>query len=60
MRSMVAVSVASDENDGRVAYLSKSPCHLNPLAAAFETNVHQDNIGLITHCKQEGLLSICR
>jgi hypothetical protein len=35
-----AISIASDENDSCVAYLSKPPCDLNPFAASFETNVH--------------------
>jgi hypothetical protein len=55
-----AVSVSGDEDDRCVAYLSKPPSGLDPLAASFKANVHQDNIGLIFHCTQKGILCICR
>jgi hypothetical protein len=54
------VSVSGDEDDRCLAYLSKPPSGLDPFAASFEINVHQDNVGLIFHCTQKGFLSVCR
>jgi len=56
----VVVRVSDDKDDRYVAYLSKPPSGLDPFATSFEIDVHQDNIGLIFHCTQKGLLSICR
>ena len=55
----VGVSVPGDEDNRYVAYLSKPPSGLDSFAAPLEINVHQDNIGLILHCLQKGILSIC-
>src|SRR6266508_2496787 len=56
----VVVTVPGDEDDRHVAYLSKPPSGLNAFAASFETNVHQNNIRLIAHCKQKDFLWVCR
>ena len=56
----VVIRVSGDEDNRHVAHLSKTPSRLDPFAASFETNVHQDNIGLIFQCTQKGMLCICR
>jgi ATP dependent DNA ligase domain len=55
-----AVRASGYEDDRCLEYLAKPPSDLDPFAASFEINVHQDNIGLIAHCEPRGLLSICR
>jgi hypothetical protein len=54
------VSVTRDENDRCIAYVSKLLSDLDTFSTSFETNVHEDNVWLISHCKPEGLVSICR
>ena len=56
----VAITVSSAKNDRHLAYLSKPLSGLDPFAASFKANVHQDNIGLIFHCTQKDILCICR
>jgi hypothetical protein len=48
----VVVRVSGDEDDRCLAYLAKPPSDLDPFAASSEIDVHQDNIGLIAHCKK--------
>jgi hypothetical protein len=55
----IRVGVRGDEDDRYVAYLSEPPSRLDPFATSFEINVHQNNIGLILHCLQKGILSVC-
>ena len=55
----IVVGVCSDEDDGYIAYLAKPSSSLDPFAASFEINIHQDDIGRILHCLQKGVLSVC-
>jgi len=55
----VKVCVFGEEDDGHFAHFVKPSSGLDAFATSFKTNVHQDNIGLIAHCKQEGFLSVC-
>jgi hypothetical protein len=56
----VAVRASGDEDDRNVGYLSEPSSGPDPVAATLEINVHQDDIGLIAHCKQKSFLGVCR
>ena len=56
----IAVRVPSDEDDRRLPYFAKPPGDLDPFAATFEIDIHQDDIGLNGLSKPAGLLSVCR
>jgi hypothetical protein len=55
---MVSPGIAGDEDDRYLAYLSKPPSNLDTFVAAFETNVHEDDIWHVLHCAQKGLLTV--
>jgi hypothetical protein len=55
----IVIGVGGDEYDRYVAYLSKPPGGFYTFATSFEINVHQDDIGLLLHCLQKGILSVC-
>ena len=46
-----AVSVSGDENYRYLAYGTKPSRDLDPFAASFEVDIHQDNIWLVAHCE---------
>ena len=50
----VAVRVSANKDNRGLAHRMKPSGDLNPFAASFEIDVHQDNIGLIAHCEDEG------
>ena len=56
----VVVRVSANKDNRGFVHRTKPSADLNPFAAPFEIDVHQDNIGLIAHCEDGGLMSIRR